>query len=71
MKRDEAALEGEFVWLADRRSRALAENNSKEANRHYRRLYGLKDEIRALPDKGEGMLRRVMASSADLGVVTC
>ena len=65
MKRDQSTLEREFARLAERRSRALAENDSKAANRYYDRLYRLKDEIRALPDKGEALLGRVISSSSD------
>jgi hypothetical protein len=58
----EAEIERAFLGAAVKRSEFLRLRQTKKANREYDKLHKLlKHRIRALPDRGEALLKRVAA----------
>jgi hypothetical protein len=61
---DESVLERKFRDAAFRRAEFLANNESGRANREFDKQTKLRKEgLRSLPDKGEGILKRLIADA--------
>lgn len=60
-----AALERAFAEASAKRSEFLRSGEVRKGNKEYDRVHMVRDQMRLLPDRGEGALKR-LCQSADL-----
>ncbi len=57
---DEATLGQRYLETALKQSQFLRKNDPARANREFKKLHAIKNELRRLPDRGEAILKRII-----------